>query len=83
MLYKPETPSGGPVIQRDDLFWSGIPKFAVAIGATEAADVKHLLVGQETLHRVDCLLTFDTGLSHRGLKLLGKGKRKGQLQQRQ
>lgn len=64
-------------MQRYGLLPSNLPKFVVAIGATEAADMKHLLVGQETLHWVDCLLTFHTGLSCRYLKLLGKGK--GQL----
>ena len=52
---------------RDDL-----PKFVVAIGAAETAGVKHLLVGQETLHGVHGLLTFHTGLSYRCLKLLEK-----------
>lgn len=54
------------------LFGTDLPKFVVAIGAAETADVKHLLVGQETLHGVHSLLTLHTGLSYRCLKLLEK-----------
>lgn len=57
------------------MFGSGLPELVVTVGATEAADVKHLLVGQEPLHRVDSLLTFHTGLSDRHLELLEEEKR--------
>lgn len=54
------------------LLGTDLPKFVVAIGAAETADVKHLLVGQETLHGVHGFLTPHTSLSCRCLKLLEK-----------
>lgn len=47
-----------------------IPEFAVAIGAAEAADVKHLLVGKEPFHGVHGLLTPNTGFLHWQLEFL-------------
>lgn len=54
------------------LLGAGSPKFVVAVGASETADVKHLLVGQEPFHGVHSLLTLHAALLRRRLKLLEK-----------
>lgn len=51
---------------------SGSPEFVVAVGASETADVKHLLVGQEPFHGIHRLLTLHAALSCGCLKLLDK-----------
>lgn len=59
-------------MQGGGLFGTDLPKFVVAVGAAETADMKHLLVGQETFHGVHGLLTPHTDLFCRSLKLLEK-----------
>jgi hypothetical protein len=54
------------------LLGSGSPELVVAVGASETADVKHLLVGQEPFHGVHRLLTLHAALLCRRLKLLEK-----------